>query len=61
MSRYRIRGQRSGVTPPLDDENLMYEEFTDDDEIDGTYDIDDADSDTSYERGKNLNTCLMVS
>jgi len=39
----------------------MYEEFTDDDEIDGTYDIDDADSDTSYERGKKLNTCLMVS
>lgn len=49
MSRYRIHSHRSGVTPPHDDENLMYDEFTDDDEIDE--DVNDSDSDVSYERG----------
>lgn len=64
MSRYRIRGRRSGVTPPLDDENLFYEEFTDnsEDEVDGLQrQVSDSDSDTSYERGEMMPLSLKQS
>lgn len=64
MSRYRIRGRRSGVTPPLDDEDLLYEEFTDysEDEVDGLQrQVTDSDSDISYERGEMMLLSLKQS
>ena len=52
MSRYRIRGPQSGMMPG-DDDDLVYDEFSDDDvTVTGKkLKEDDLDSEDSYEIG----------
>ena len=50
MSRYRIRGPRSGMMDGGDDD-LEYAEFSDDEVDTGEKDVKDTDSEDSYEIG----------